>query len=215
MERYSGLFCCCEINSTFYRFHKPETWARWAATVPAEFRFSVKAPKAITHQALLACGPEILEPFAKEITGLGEKLGPVLFQLPPRLVFDSALAKGFFTVWQRVHFGATVCEPRHESWFAPDAGALLRDLGIARVAADPARVPSAASPGGATSLPYYRLHGSPRMYYSSYSPEFLDEIARGMSTAGREAWCIFDNTASGAAAENAMQLDALLKRIRR
>ncbi len=85
LERYSQVFNSCEINSSFYRPHKKETWERWARSVPADFRFSVKAPKAITHEARLNCGSEVFSAFLEQINGLHEKLGPVLIQLPPSL----------------------------------------------------------------------------------------------------------------------------------
>jgi uncharacterized protein YecE (DUF72 family) len=108
---------------------------------------------------------------------------------------------------------AAVCEPRHATWFTAEADALLDGFRIARVAADPARVPAAGEPGGWRGLAYYRLHGSPRVYYSSYEDAYLDALAariRQDADAGREVWCIFDNTASGAAAQNALDLQARL-----
>lgn len=83
---------------------------------------------------------------------------------------------------------------------------------VARVAADPARVPAAGEPGGWPGLVYFRLHGSPRTYYSAYDEEYLDALASRLAehaAAGRQAWCIFDNTVLGAATRNA--LDLLLK----
>src|ERR1700728_5240094 len=85
LERYSQAFNSCEINSSFYRPHKKETWERWARSVPAEFQFAVKLPKSITHEAKLVCGLEILSPFLEQIACLGKQLGPVLVQLPPGL----------------------------------------------------------------------------------------------------------------------------------
>jgi uncharacterized protein YecE (DUF72 family) len=98
------------------------------------------------------------------------------------------------------------CEARHPSWFADAATDLLRERGITRVIADP----PAGQPGEhvpTTSTIYARLHGSPRVYYSSYSPEYLAALAADMAVhtaAGRTVWCIFDNTASGAAVPDAL-----------
>jgi uncharacterized protein YecE (DUF72 family) len=106
-----------------------------------------------------------------------------------------------------------VCEPRHATWFTPEVDAMLDAWRIARVAADPARVPEAAEPGGWRGLAYHRLHGSPRTYYSSYTDEYLDTLAlriRRDADEGRDAWCIFDNTAAGSAAQNALDLVARL-----
>jgi len=74
LERYSRRFSCTEINSSFYRPHRQQTWERWAASVPEGFRFSVKAPKTITHQGSLACNRAELEGFLKQLEPLGEKL---------------------------------------------------------------------------------------------------------------------------------------------
>jgi uncharacterized protein YecE (DUF72 family) len=103
---------------------------------------------------------------------------------------------------------AVACEPRHVSWFTPEADALLVNFRVGRVAADPARVPAAAVPGGWRGLTYYRLHGSPRMYYSSYSGAMLAALAQqiAVETQQRDVWCIFDNTTLGAATGNALAL---------
>jgi uncharacterized protein YecE (DUF72 family) len=107
---------------------------------------------------------------------------------------------------------AIACEPRHPTWFEPAADALLADWRVARVAADPARVPEAALPGGWGGLVYFRLHGSPVMYRSAYGPERLGAYADQLRAAGgRPAWCIFDNTASSAATADALALGALLE----
>src|SRR5450432_1741021 len=98
LERYSRVLNCCEINSSFYRPHKDETWERWAGSVPAEFRFSVKAPKTITHEARLKCGPKPLAAFLRQVGFLGTKLGPILIQLPPSLAFEFDIANRFFSL---------------------------------------------------------------------------------------------------------------------
>ncbi|HEY8672072.1 MAG TPA: DUF72 domain-containing protein [Terriglobales bacterium] len=210
LERYSQIFNCCEINSSFYRPHKNETWARWAATVPAGFQFSVKLPRTITHEAKLNCPPELLSAFLDQIKNLGEKLGPILVQLPPSLEFDRRIATKFLTTLCRRFSGVIVWEPRHATWFDADVDALLKDHCIARVAADPACVPAAADPSGASHLVYFRLHGSPRRYFSAYEPDYLNKLFLRMRDLARHArvWCIFDNTGFGAATANALELIA-------
>lgn len=206
LQRYAGRFDAAEINSTFYRSHRPGTLARWAASVPEDFRFAVKAPKTITHERRLAeCG-ELLTRFFAEIEELGPKLGPVLVQLPGTLAFDPEVAAAFFSELRARFGGDVVFEPRNPSWFEAEAEALLREQRIARVAADPARVPAAAEPGGWDGLLYWRLHGSPRMYWSSYEPDHLEALAQRLARSTVPAWCIFDNTTSGAAAANALAL---------
>jgi len=214
LERYSQVLNSCEINTSFYRPHKDQTWERWARSVPGDFRFSVKAPRTITHESRLNCDPNLLSDFLGQISHLGGKLGPVLFQLPPSLEFDASTAQKFLALLRKKYVGAVVWEPRHASWFSSPADGLLKDFRISRVVADPPCVPAAARPGGATDLAYFRLHGSPRMYYSSYSDEFLQTLAANLDELPAETsiWCIFDNTASGSAIQNALSLNEKLKR---
>lgn len=201
LERYGARFNASEINTSFYRPHRRATYERWAASVPADFRFAVKLPKAISHVARLVDCEAALARFADEVSGLREKRGPVLVQLPPKFAFDAKVAGAFFTLAGEALGGTIACEPRHPSWFEPEAEALLTEHHIARVAADPAPVSEAARPGGWPGLAYIRLHGSPRIYWSGYEPEQLAYWAR---LASGSAWVIFDNTAGGRAAEDAL-----------
>jgi uncharacterized protein YecE (DUF72 family) len=213
LARYATRLSVVEINSTFYRPHKPETFARWAASVPRAFRFSVKLPKAITHDArLVGCGPAI-KLFAEEVSGLGSKLGGVLVQLPPSLAFDARVASTFFGQLRRAFDAPIACEPRHASWFGPKVDTLWTRHDIARVAADPPNPEGAGEPGGAGAWRYFRLHGSPRMYYSDYDDERLAGYAQALRAHARRAtpaWCIFDNTAHSHAVANALRLQAML-----
>jgi len=212
LERYARAFSCAEINSSFYRSHRISTWETWAASVPEDFRFSVKAPQTITHEANLACGPEPLHIFLAEAKTLGKKLGPILFQLPPKAAFNSATAEAFFTMFRNLHSGPTVLEPRNPTWFTAEADRLLQKFQIARAAADPARISAAATAGGWNQLLYCRLHGSPRMYYSAYPETYLQSLANAIAQQkSKETWCLFDNTASGAALGNALTLQRLLE----
>ena len=207
LARYATRFNAVEINSSFYRPHKPETYARWAASVPDGFRFAVKVPKTITHEKRLADCADLIAAFADQSAPLDDKRGPLLVQLPPSLPFDAGIAVIFFaSLRHAVGNAPIVCEPRHASWFAPDADRLFIDNHIARVAADPAPVPEAAAPGGWSGLRYDRLHGSPRIYYSGYDAATIAQLAEDARTSGAETWVIFDNTAAGAAIENALAM---------
>lgn len=209
LQRYAARFDAVEINSTFYRSHRAATYARWVAATPAQFRFAIKLPKAITHEARLVGADAPLAFFRTEAIQLGDKLGPLLVQLPPSLAFDRATASTFFRQL-RDHWPETiVCEPRHPSWFEPEADSLLVVHRIGRVAADPARVPAAAVPGGWRGVAYWRLHGSPRTYYSAYEAAALRALAATVHRETGECWCVFDNTTSGAAAANALDLKAM------
>jgi uncharacterized protein YecE (DUF72 family) len=211
LQRYAAVLPAVEINSSFYRSHRPATYARWAAAVPDGFRFGVKLPRSITHDGRLAEPRALLETFLAEIGALGERLGVLLVQLPPSLRFDRQVAAGFFDLLRERHAGLVACEPRHASWFTEEADALLRGREIARVAADPAVVPEAGVPGGWPGFAYWRLHGSPRMYYSAYPPAELERLVGAIRRVAGEAWCIFDNTAAGAALGQALDLVARLR----
>lgn len=184
LERYAARMNCVEINSSFHRSHRVRTYARWADGTPEDFRFAVKLPKHITHACRLEDAGEPLAQFVAE-------------------AFD----------------GAVVCEPRHRSWFTPQADELLARCEVARAAADPAKWSQSDEPGGwagpsTTRRPavfYFRWHGSPRTYWSSYDEAWLRERAQALARlpAHTERWCIFDNTAAGAALPNALQLKTL------
>jgi len=209
LSRYAGRFPVVEINTSFHRPHRPSTYARWAESVPAGFRFSVKIPKAITHVQRLLDAEDALDTFLAEAGSLGDRLGCLLVQLPPSLAFDAEVAAAFFRALRERWPGAAACEPRHPDWFAPQADRLLAEMRVARVAADPAPVPAAAEPGGWEGLVYRRLHGSPRTYYSAYGEDHVAALAPRLAmeaAAGAPSWCIFDNTAAGAATTDALAL---------
>lgn len=211
LERYASRFNAAEINSSFHRPHRPTTYERWSGSVPQSFRFSVKLPKTITHNLRLQQAGELLETFLAEAGGLGEKLGCFLIQLPPSLSFDRAVVSDFFADVRSRTSVHLACEPRHPSWFSPQVDEFLGEIQVARVGADPACVPEAAQPGGWPGLRYYRLHGSPRVYYSVYSEPEIDALAaRIQAEEDRDAWCIFDNTTLGGATRNALELRARL-----
>ncbi len=214
LERYASAFGAVEINSSFHRPHRIATWERWRDSVPDGFRFSVKLPKEITHvRKLVQCNAE-LDRFLGEVSGLGSKLAVLLVQLPPKMEFDSALARKFFEQLRAGCDAAVACEPRNLSWFTEGADELLSNFEIARVAADPSICEAAARPGGWPGLRYWRLHGSPVIYRSSYQDR-LENYAAPLQEAGahgRDAWCIFDNTASSAGAADALAMLDLIER---
>jgi uncharacterized protein YecE (DUF72 family) len=208
LERYSRVLRCAEINSSFHRPHAAGTYAKWRASTPADFRFAVKMPRTITHELKLADPREPLVTFLSQTDGLAEKRGPILVQLPPSLSFDAAVVTRFLDVVRTVYSGPMVCEPRHATWFSAAVSSLFDRYDVARVAADPPPVADATAPAGWPRLAYFRLHGSPRVYWSRYDENDIATLAdtvRSMPTAA-EVWCVFDNTASGAAIENAWEL---------
>lgn len=215
LARYATRFDLVEINSSFYRPHQRKTWERWAASVPARFRFTAKLPQEISHErALRACAP-CLRKFLGEVEGLGEKLACLLLQLPRSRPLETAVARRFFTQLRKGYDGGLACEPRHASWFTDEADELLREFEVGRVAADPALADIAATPGGHAGMRYWRWHGSPRMYYSDYPDAALRALAESVrvpAPRGTQRLVVFDNTAHGFAAANAARLQQLLAR---
>lgn len=212
LQRYAQVFPCVEINTSFYRPHQPKTYLRWAQSVPASFRFSVKMPRAITHELRLRDCEAPLASFLAQIASLGKTLGCILVQLPPSLALDEAEATAFFTLLRKRTSLPVACEPRHATWFTPLGDAVLKRAGVACVQADPPPVADAACEGDPDLL-YVRLHGSPDMYYSAYDDAFLDRMGariRDAQAKKQDVWCIFDNTARGEATPNAL---ALLERL--
>lgn len=215
LARYAARLNAVEINSSFHRPHGRATYERWAATVPPSFRFCVKLPRTVTHDQRLVDATSLLDEFLAQASGLGERLECLLVQLPPSLAFDLATATSFFDALRERWSGGIAAEPRHASWFQPEVDAFLAQRRIARVLADPVRHAGGELPGGWLQLVYLRLHGSPRVYYSSYAPELIEALARRIALAlrsGQRVWCIFDNTASGAATHDALALEAALQR---
>lgn len=207
LERYAAKLNAAEINSSFYRPHQRKTYARWADSVPAGFRFSVKLPKTITHEKRLQDCGALLGEFLEQAAGLGKRLGCLLVQLPPSLVWDEDVTGRFLEVLREAHAGPVALEARHPGWFSEEASRQLASHGVARVLADPVMFDAGRWPGGDPRLVYVRLHGSPRMYYSAYPRGVLDALAVRLQIAAASdaaVWCVFDNTASGAAISDAL-----------
>jgi uncharacterized protein YecE (DUF72 family) len=208
LQRYASRFGAVEINSSFYRSHQRKSYERWAASVPEAFRFAVKMPKWLTHERCLEDTGEALTRFLHEIGGLGRKLGCVLVQLPPGLPYDPRIVEQFFAAVRARYRGLLACEPRHPTWFTGAGDRRLDAHGVGRVAADPSCGTDGDQPGASARLAYFRLHGSPVMYQSSYSSEYLAALSgRLRRFADRPVWCVFDNTARGAATINAIELE--------
>jgi uncharacterized protein YecE (DUF72 family) len=210
LMRYARAMSAVEINTSFYKPHRRQTYEKWSQATPAAFRFSVKVPQTITHEDDFRSGD--VARFVDETSGLGNKLAVYLVQFPPSKGFNEQSADALFSQLQDRTSVTLVCEPRHASWFTKKVDQWFAERKISRVAADPARNDSGDVPGGWPGLRYYRLHGSPRIYYSSYDERFLHDLEQRL-TALRPAvdtWCIFDNTAAGAAFGNVLELKRLI-----
>ncbi len=215
LERYSRLLNAAEINSSFYREHSAETYRKWADMVPSDFRFSVKLNRYFTHDQRLGETGKKLKQSLEPMMGLEEKFGTLLIQLPPSLEFSRSLADHFFTELRHFYDGEVVLEPRHKSWASRESADLLTGFSINKVLADPepCRMPKSLR-RQVEFITYFRLHGTPEMYKSSYSPQMIDRIAQQISKTymlGGTVWCVFDNTSFGHATENALDLSFMLE----
>ncbi|MCV9917944.1 DUF72 domain-containing protein [Pseudomonas sp. BT-42-2] len=211
LQRYATRLNAVEVNSSFYRSHRPQTYARWAASVPEGFRFSVKAPQTITHERRLMNCETPLKDFLEQCGQLEGRLGCILLQLPPSLQYEAKIAQNFFELMRKHYAGPLALEPRHPSW--RDADAKLSAFQIAQVGASPPRFGDDEQPSGWPGMVYWRLHGVPRTYYSSYPKAYLQRLSQRLEVSRANnvpTWCIFDNTTSGAALGNALMMQALL-----
>ena len=206
LQQYAEVFNAVEINSAFYRNHKPETYKKWASCVPDDFRVSVKLHKDFIHTSRFReFGPQLKE-VIDSICCLKEKLDVILVQLPPSLDFDYETVQKFITSFRNYYSGGIVWEPRHISWSCTKAMDLLKDYGISKVCADPEPCPSNDALLNNDDCRYYRLHGTPEIYKSRYSPEFIKKLSAKIKSNQQKVWCIFDNTTFGYATENALEL---------
>lgn len=210
LERYAQVFNAVEINSSFYRDHMPKTYKRWAEETPENFSFSVKLNKLFTHEQVLIVNSEQLAESLEGIQELKNKLGVLLVQLPPGLDYNAEKAERFFEILRQFYHGDIAFEPRHLSW--QKSVELLERFKVSKVIADPELCRMAHLERKSS---YWRLHGSPKVYYSQYFIHSLEQIASQMKlnqkATHKQIWCIFDNTAEFYATKNALQLTEILK----
>jgi uncharacterized protein YecE (DUF72 family) len=204
--RYSQVLNAVEINSTFYKFHQAKTFERWALDTPADFQFSIKLHQSFTHDCDLKPKVRELNEFISGVHYLGPKWRVLLLQFPGKMIFHANKMNRFYELIRKKFDGHIVIEPRNETWLSKDSKKLLKDFKISKVIADPERCPSSlktvTTAGG---LVYYRLHGSPVIYRSSYSHAYLRRLKSELQ-GYKNAWCIFDNTTFGDATGNALEL---------
>ncbi|MDH3288200.1 MAG: DUF72 domain-containing protein [Betaproteobacteria bacterium] len=208
---YAERFRSVEINSTFYRLPERKTLKAWHDAVPGEFVFAVKASRFITHMKKLNTPAPALRSFFRRIEVLGDKLGPVLFQLPPRWRCNPKRLASFLGSLSRDFRYAF--EFRDPSWLTPDIYGLLAHHNAALCIYELAGY---RSPIAVTSrLVYIRLHGSEGPYQGCYDRRTLAHWAkkiRAWSSEGRSVCCYFDNDQLGYAALNARELACLVGR---
>jgi len=207
LQHYARIFSTVEVNATFYRSMRPSTFERWRASTPDGFTWSVKASRFITHIRRLRDPEEPLARFMESLEPLGDKLGPVLFQLPPSLIFDAHLVQSFCrSLPPGRHY---VIEARHGSWISDAALTCLKEGHVAWCISDTAgRYPYREA--ATSDFVYVRLHGSKRLYASCYSDDELSAWAARIRSCELDTYVYFDNDFMGYAPTNALRLGELL-----
>lgn len=208
---YARHFEAVEVNATFYRYQRSGTFGYWRAQTPANFAFSIKGHRYLTHVKRLAGVEQALPLSRTAAAGLGEKLAVVLWQTPPSLHKDLVRLESFaraLSVWPEARHAL---EFRHASWFDEEVATCLRRHRLANCQSDAASWP--LWDAVTTDLVYLRLHGHARTYASAYDDGELGAWAgriRGWLAERRDVHAYFDNTAAGAAPDNALRLREML-----
>jgi len=207
-EFYAARYKTLELNVTFYRFPTVNMLQQWYQAAPTDFRFSVKAPRAITHFKQFHGTVDMLESFYGTIReGLQEKLGPVLFQFPPRFRYDDARLQ---RVTDQLDPGyANVLEFRHPGWWRQEVFDALSCKGVTFCGMSHPGLPDTIITN--TELVYYRFHGVPDLYRSAYSEKSLTAFANTLLQVDKvtQTWCYFNNDAAVAAVHDAQTLAQL------
>lgn len=211
---YAGIFNTVELNVTFYRLPRESTFQNWYRITTPDFSFVLKGSRLITHRKRLTEPAEAVAIFFSRAALLKEKLGAVLWQLPPGMRVDSGRLEEFCRVLRESPGARSVrhaFEFRHESWFTAEIYTVLREFGFALCTADAPRWPCIEQV--TADFVYYRFHGHERLYASAYPTKVLAGWAEKMAThlaAGRDVYTYFNNDAAGHAVANARELKELL-----
>lgn len=208
-DYYSQQFSTVELNVTFYRFPQLSFLKNWYDKSPADFRFSVKAPKAITHfKQFHGCLDMISDFYGTIRNGLQEKLGPVLFQLPPRFSYDEERLGRIIKNLDNSFIN--VVEFRNESWWRQDVYDRLADAHIAFCGMSYPGLPDDVIIN--TDTLYYRFHGVPVLYRSPYDHDFLKKVADATKAANNlaDGWFYFNNDYDGVGPANAREMIGLI-----
>ncbi|MBP1747940.1 MAG: hypothetical protein H6Q52_479 [Deltaproteobacteria bacterium] len=210
LTHYSGIFPTVELNVTFYRLPRADTFAKWYSETPADFSFAVKGSRLITHLKRLREVDGLVEEFFARASSLKEKLSVILWQFPSSFTFEKDRFKRFLAILDK-YPAWNAFEFRSDTWINEDVARMCRSHGAALCMAD--------WPQFITSLPvtadfvYIRRHGEQGSYTSSYSRESLEKDARRISTyldEGLDVFIYFNNDAHGYAPNNAKELRELV-----
>lgn len=208
-EYYSQHFQTLELNVTFYRFPQLSFLQNWHQISPAAFRFSVKAPRLITHYKQFNDVAQLLADFYGTVQeGLAEKLGPVLFQLPPRMAYSEDRLQRILDSLDTAF--TNVLEFRHPSWWEGHVYQQLAQRNIVFCGQSHPQLPDEVVTN--TNVLYYRFHGIPELYKSPYSEEYLHQVVNQIEAASqlREVYLYFNNDIDASAIGNARQMQALV-----
>jgi uncharacterized protein YecE (DUF72 family) len=209
LEFYSQTFNTVELNSTFYHLPKESTIENWVKRTPKGFTFSVKASKFITHIKRLKDVGENVKLFMKHILLFKDKLGVILFQLPPSMKKDTELLKEFLSLLEQNK--RYTIEFRNESWFSKDVYNILEENNVAFCISDTPRYPYAEVI--TANFSYIRLHGHTELYASNYTEEQLKHYAgliKKLNKTNIPVYLYFDNDFEGYAVKNALQIIKML-----
>ncbi len=206
---YNQQFKTLELNVTFYRFPQLTTLQKWYDTSPPNFSFSVKAPRGITHYKLFHNAHDLISQFYDVINnGLREKLGPVLFQMPPRFRYSPENLERVVNSLNPSF--KNVLELRDASWWRNDVYIELSKHNITFCGQSHPALPDEIIQN--TAVIYYRFHGVPDLYRSAYTEYFLKKVADTISQNNntKEVWLYFNNDIDVAAIDNARTLIQLV-----
>ncbi len=213
LSYYATRFNTTELNSSFYHFTMAKTIEKWLAETPPSFKFAAKMHQEVTHKRRLVDAEEPVEKFMSRFLAMGERLGPVLVQLPGSLHFDFGVAADFFRMLRgKYPQPVFALEARHKSWFTEQAQELLQDHNITWVITSGGkRFPGLETT--TTDTVYLRLHGDEKLYASAYTDEQLERYAymvHDWLLDGKQVWVFFNNTILGNAVFNADKLRELV-----
>ncbi len=208
-EYYCTQFNTIELNTTFYRFPRPEALLKWHDRSPEYFKFSVKAPKLITHFKLFKESERMLGDFYASIyEGLQAKLGCVLFQLPSRVPYSEEMLQRIVEVLDPSF--DNVIEFRDEGWWSEKVYKRLKKHNISFCGISHPELTDKVIKNN--SLLYYRFHGVPVLYKSAYEIDYVKKIAAEIKAAGRikDAYVYFNNTWGTGGITNGRQMQELI-----
>ncbi len=210
LNYYTEHFDTVELNSSFYRLHKRRAFEGWKEKTPPGFLWAVKGSRYITHIKRLTDPEETLSRFYESVEGLGEKIGPILFQLPPSLKFDHTLLNTFLKALKKGY--RYTLEIRHPSWISAESMEILKEYQVAFCVSDTAgRFPYHEAI--TANFIYIRLHGSKKLYASDYTEAELREWVRKIGEWNKDTHVYFDNDFGAYAPKNAQRLKQILEEI--